>query len=91
MSCIICDLSARRAPASFVYESDEVFAVMTLEQPNPYKVMVCPRAHVEAAYDLTDAQAASVRFVMPLNATASTWFNRTGAQLARMCRIFIFT
>jgi histidine triad (HIT) family protein len=60
MSCIICDLSARRAPASFVYESDEVFAVMTLEQPNPYKLMVCPRAHVESVYDLTDAQAAAV-------------------------------
>src|ERR1700730_11385120 len=60
MNCIICELSARRAPASFVYESEEIFAIMTLEQPNPYKVMVCPRAHVEAVYDLTDAQATSV-------------------------------
>jgi histidine triad (HIT) family protein len=43
-----------------VYESEEVFAAMTLEQPNPYKVMVCPRDHVGTVYDLTDAQAASV-------------------------------
>jgi len=60
MSCIMCDLGELRKPASFVYESEDVFAIMTLEQPNPYKVIVCPRAHVETVYDLTDAQAANV-------------------------------
>jgi histidine triad (HIT) family protein len=60
VSCVICDLAARNVPASFVYEDDNAFAVMTLEQPNPYKVMVCTRGHVETVYDLTDAQAASV-------------------------------
>ena len=54
MSCIIRDLGELRKPGNFVYESEDVFAIMTLEQPNPYKVIVCPRAHVETVYDLTD-------------------------------------
>ena len=60
MSCIMCDLGERRKPGIFVYESEDVFAIMTLEQPNPYKVIVCSRAHVESIYDLTDVQAASI-------------------------------
>jgi len=47
MSCIMCELGELRKPGSFVYESEDVFAIMTLEQPNPSKVIVCPRAHVE--------------------------------------------
>jgi len=56
----MCDLVERRIPGIFVYESEDVFAIMTLEQPNPYKVIVCPRAHVESVYDLTEAQASSI-------------------------------
>ncbi len=33
---------------------------MSLEQPNPYKVLVVPTAHVETLYDLTDAQTAEL-------------------------------
>ena len=60
MNCILCEISAHQVPASFVYEGEHVFAVMTLEQPNPYKVIVCPRAHVETLYQLTDGQAALI-------------------------------
>jgi histidine triad (HIT) family protein len=54
----MCDFGERRKPGK--YGSEDVFAIMTLEQPNPYKVIVCPRPHVERVYDLTDAQAASM-------------------------------
>ncbi len=33
---------------------------MSLEQPNPYKVLVIPHAHIETIYDLDDELAASI-------------------------------
>lgn len=60
MACIFCEVSVRNAPASFVYNDKDVFAMMSLEQPNPYKVLVLPHAHVESIYDLNDELAASI-------------------------------
>ena len=60
MACIFCEVSVRKAPASFVYNDKDVFAMMSLEQPNPYKVLVIPHAHVESIYDLNDELAASI-------------------------------
>jgi histidine triad (HIT) family protein len=59
-SCIFCRIVAGTAPAHFVYEDELVVAFLSLEQPNPYKVLVIPRAHVESVYDLSDEQAAAV-------------------------------
>jgi len=60
MACIFCEVSVRKAPASFVYNDKEVFAIMSLEQPNPYKVLVIPHTHIESIYDLNDELAASI-------------------------------
>ena len=60
MPCIFCEIAAGRAPASLVYEDDDVYAMMSLEQPNAGKALVIPRAHVESLYDLDDATAAAV-------------------------------
>ncbi|HLG62451.1 MAG TPA: HIT domain-containing protein [Ktedonosporobacter sp.] len=60
MDCIFCEIIAGRAPASFVYQGEQVVAFMSLEQPNPYKVLVVPRAHVETIYDLNAEQAALI-------------------------------
>jgi histidine triad (HIT) family protein len=60
MSCILCEISSRQAPASFVYEGEQVFGIISLDQPNPYKVIVAPRAHTETLYDLNDDQAAHI-------------------------------
>ncbi|HZO73917.1 MAG TPA: HIT domain-containing protein [Ktedonobacteraceae bacterium] len=60
MDCIFCEIIAGRAPASFVYQGEQVVAFMSLEQPNPYKVLVVPRAHVETIYHLNDEQAALI-------------------------------
>lgn len=59
-NCIFCAILAGREPASFVLEVGEAVAFLSLEQPNPYKVLVVPRAHIESIYDLTDAQAAAL-------------------------------
>ena len=60
MSCIFCDISSGKAVGSFVYRDAHVFGMMSLEQPNPYKVLIIPHDHVETLYDLSDAQAAAV-------------------------------
>ena len=60
MNCILCEISSGQVPASFVYEDEHVFGIMSLDQPNPYKVLVIPRAHVETIYDLSEDQAARI-------------------------------
>ncbi len=58
--CVFCKILAGELPAHFVYEDDLVVAFLSLEQPNPYKVLVIPRAHAPMVYDLTDEQAAAI-------------------------------
>jgi histidine triad (HIT) family protein len=58
--CIFCKILARETPGSFVYEDELVAAFMDIRQPNPYKVLVVPRAHVEVIYDLSAEQAAAL-------------------------------
>ena len=58
--CVFCKILAGHLPAHFVYEDDIVVAFLSLEQPNPYKVLVVPRDHVEMVYDLNDELAAAI-------------------------------
>jgi histidine triad (HIT) family protein len=43
-----------------VFANEHVLAFLSLEQPNPYKVLIIPREHVATIYDLTDEQAAHI-------------------------------
>ena len=58
--CVFCGILSGNIPAHFVYKDDLVVAFLSLEQPNPYKVLVVSRAHVETVYDLSDEQAAAI-------------------------------
>lgn len=58
--CVFCQILAGSISAHFVYEDDIVVAILSLEQPNPYKVLVVPRDHVETVYDLSDEQASAI-------------------------------
>lgn len=58
--CVFCRILSGDLPAHFVYQDELVAAFLSLEQPNPYKVLVVPRHHVETVYDLKDAQAAAI-------------------------------
>ena len=58
--CVFCRILSGELPAHFVYEDDLVVGVLSLEQPNPYKVLVVPREHVETVYDLTDELASTI-------------------------------
>ncbi len=58
--CVFCEIGSGHAETNLVYQDNLVFAIMSLEQPTPYKVIVIPYAHVETVYDLTDEQAAAI-------------------------------
>jgi histidine triad (HIT) family protein len=58
--CVFCSILAGELPAHFVYEDDLVVGFLSLEQPNPYKVLVVPREHVETVYDLNDELASAI-------------------------------
>ena len=60
MSCIFCQISSGQALASFIFRDEQVFAIMSLDQPNPYKVLVVPRSHIENIYDLSAEDAAHI-------------------------------
>ena len=60
MSCIFCQISSGQALASFIFRNEQVFAIMSLDQPNPYKVLVVPRSHIENIYDLSAEDAAHI-------------------------------
>jgi histidine triad (HIT) family protein len=60
MNCIFCEIASREAPASFVYKGELVYAILSLEQPTPYKILVIPYEHVETLYDLTEEQASAI-------------------------------
>jgi histidine triad (HIT) family protein len=60
MECIFCQISNGLAPASFIYEDEQTFGILSLDQPNPYKVLIIPRAHVENIYNLSEKQAADI-------------------------------
>jgi len=58
--CVFCRILSGELPAHFVYKDDLVVGFLSLEQPNPYKVLVVPREHVETIYDLTDELAGAI-------------------------------
>ncbi len=58
--CIFCQIVSGTATAHFVYQDDRVVSFLSLEQPNPYKVLVIPRAHAKTIYDLDDELAAAI-------------------------------
>ena len=60
MNCIFCEIIAGHLPGSFVFRGEQVVAFLSLEQPNPYKVLVAPRAHVETLWDLDENLAAAI-------------------------------
>ena len=60
MDCIFCKISNGQAPASFVYKDEYVSVIMSLDQPNPYKVLVISQAHIENLYDLSESEAARI-------------------------------
>ena len=60
LSCPFCRMVTGSERASYVWQDSEVFAIMSLEQPTPYKVLVIPKSHVASLFELTDDLAAAI-------------------------------
>ena len=60
MPCIFCDIAARRAPASFVHEDEEIAAFMNIQPTAPGECLVIPKTHVDHFTDLSDDLAARI-------------------------------
>lgn len=58
--CLFCTILEKRAPASFVYEDDQVAAFLDIQPITAGHVLVVPRRHVREASDLDEASAAAV-------------------------------
>lgn len=63
MSCVFCEIVARRAPASFVYEDDVIAAFMTLQPTAPGECLIIPKEHVDHFTDLPDDIAQRIMLV----------------------------
>lgn len=46
MSCVFCDIIARKAPAEIIYEDDEVIAFYGLKFKAPVHILVMPKVHI---------------------------------------------
>lgn len=55
--CVFCAIIDERAPASVVYEDDEVLAFMDINPVTPGHLLVVPRRHLPMLADLDDALA----------------------------------
>jgi histidine triad (HIT) family protein len=53
-TCVFCQIVAREAPASFVYEDDVIAAFMTLQPTAPGECLIIPKTHVDHFTDLSD-------------------------------------
>jgi histidine triad (HIT) family protein len=54
MACIFCEIVARRAPASIVYEDDETMAFKDIHPQAPIHVLVIPKLHIATVNDLEE-------------------------------------
>lgn len=59
-TCPFCRMVSGAGPASYVWDDPDVFGIMSLEQPTPYKVLMIPKLHVASLFDLTDDLAAAL-------------------------------
>jgi histidine triad (HIT) family protein len=57
MTCIFCEIVARRAPASFVYEDELVSAFLTIRPTADGECLIVPKTHIDHFIDLPDSLA----------------------------------
>jgi histidine triad (HIT) family protein len=53
-SCIFCAISAGQAPASILYQDDDIMAFMDIQPVNPGHLLVIPRRHATDLAELDE-------------------------------------
>ena len=59
-SCVFCKIVAGEAPASVLYEDEDVLALMNIRPIHPGELMVIPKEHVDHFCDLPDDLACRI-------------------------------
>lgn len=54
--CVFCQIVARKLPAAIVYEDGSYIAFMDRSPFNEGHTLVCPKAHGETVWDLSEAE-----------------------------------
>ncbi len=62
--CIFCDIAAHRAPATRIYETDQVVAFFTHGPVAPYHTLVIPKRHARNIFDVSEDDLAAVTSAM---------------------------
>lgn len=57
MECIFCRIVARTAPATIIYEDDEIIAFDDLYPKAPQHKLIIPKKHIATANDFTEQEA----------------------------------
>jgi histidine triad (HIT) family protein len=52
MACIFCEIAAKRAPATIVYEDDDIMAFRDIHPQAPIHVLLIPKVHIATVNDL---------------------------------------
>jgi len=53
-NCVFCDIVARKAPASIIYEDEIVCVFLTIGPVNPGHLLVIPKRHIPSLTDLKE-------------------------------------
>ena len=56
MSCIFCEIIAKRQPADVVHEDDDLLVFKDINPTAPIHVLLVPKAHVATVNDIDAAQ-----------------------------------
>jgi histidine triad (HIT) family protein len=70
MSCIFCDIVAKRQPAHIVFEDDKVMAFMDIMPVNRGHLLVIPRTHAVDIWQIEPQEAAAMLLAAQKVATA---------------------
>jgi len=63
VSCVFCEIVAKRSPASIVHEDDELIAFMSIQPTAPGECLVIPKSHIDHFTDVPDDVAARIMVV----------------------------
>lgn len=75
MSCIFCEIIAKRQPADVVHEDDDLLVFRDINPSAPVHVLLVPKAHIATVNDIDEAQHAEAmgRLFVVAKQLAARW------------------
>ena len=81
--CLFCRIAAKEVPATIVHEDDEAVAFEDIDPQAPVHILVIPRAHIESAAAVAEADEELVGRLVRIAAelAADRGLDKTGFRL----------